>query len=182
MPKYGPLPLVPLHESTKFYPVEMTDNPDENSPAIKVMTDFKNISPVTTEEEIKIDDALNKMKVYGVRLLLVVDVDKTVIGIISAKSIQGEKPIQISQEARISRADIRVDMIMTALSEIKVLNMANVRNAKVGHIIETLRQLGRQHVLVVDVDDASGQQTIRSLFSTSQISKQLGKDIREDMI
>ena len=43
-------------------------------------------------------------------------------------------------------------MIMTPQSAATVLNLVSVRNAQVGHIIETFRQLERQHMLVVDVD------------------------------
>jgi CBS-domain-containing membrane protein len=175
--KYSALPLINLNEHTGFQSYELAGHTSENSPAIKVMTDFKHTAPVTIDEDVRIDDALDKMRVYGVRLLLVIDNDKEVMGIISAKDIQGEKPIKISQEARISRADIRVNMIMSPRSEIKVLSMAHVANAQVGDIISSLKQYSHQHLLVVDSDATNSKQKIRGLFSTTQISKQLGKDL-----
>ena len=63
---------------------------------------------------------------------------------------------------------------MTRQSEINAFNLLSVRNARVGHVVETLRQLERQHILVVEADPSSGEQSVRGLFSSSQIAKQLG--------
>lgn len=173
--EYAVLPLISLQENTSFNHLERSEQLDESSPAIKVMTDFRKIAPVTVDPEIRIDDALEKMKIYGVRLLLVIDDDKYIVGTISAKDIQGEKPIKLSQEARISRANIRVDMIMSPQSQLKALSMANVENAQVGDIIQTLKQFGKQHVLVLDNDPVTSRQVVCGIFSSSQVSKQLGK-------
>ena len=57
--------------------------------------------------------------------------------------------------------------------------MLSVRNAQVGHIVATLKALARQHALVVEVDAQSKEQRVRGIFSTSQISKQLGVNAAE---
>ena len=59
--------------------------------------------------------------------------------------------------------------------------MISVRNALVGHIIETLRQLERQHILVLEIDEATKVQTVRGLFSTSRIGRQLGENITAEV-
>ncbi|NIO39314.1 MAG: CBS domain-containing protein [Burkholderiales bacterium] len=145
------------------------------------MTDFRYVHPVTVNPDMSIDDALQRMKTAGVRLLLVTNDAEEIIGLVTAKDIMGEKPIQIVQETRVQRSDIRVHMVMTSQSDITVLNMVSVRNAQVGHIIETLRQLERQHILVVEVNDATKTQRVIGLFSTSQISKHLARDVTEEM-
>ncbi len=66
---------------------------------------------------------------------------------------------------------------MTGQESIIALNMISVRNAKVGHVVETLNQLKRQHILVVEIDEQTKAQRLRGLFSTSQISKQLGRNV-----
>ncbi len=147
------------------------------SPAIDVMTDFGIVFPVTTHENVTIDDALEHMKTAGVRLLLVTSPEKTLIGIVTAKNIQGEQPVKVAEESRISRADIRVADIMTRQKDLTVLNLISVRNARVGHIVSTLNQLERQHMLVVEVDQETRAQRLRGLFSTSQITKQVGHDV-----
>jgi hypothetical protein len=52
--------------------------------------------------------------------------------------------------------------------------MLSVRNGQVGHIVATLQALARQHALVVEVDPQTKAQCVRGIFSTTQISKQLG--------
>ncbi len=144
-----------------------------DSPALEVMTDFRIVHAVTIGPEVSIDEALETMKTRGVRLLLVTGESDHILGLITAKDIQGEKPIKIAQESRIPHSAITVEAVMTPRSSIEVLNMLSVRNAQVGHIVATLQALARQHALVVDVDPKSKTQCVRGIFSTTQISKQL---------
>jgi hypothetical protein len=68
-----------------------------------------------------------------------------------------------------------------------VLDLEQVRAAKVGHIVATLKQLGRQHTLVVersgrsDRSDKNGVR-LRGIFSTTQIVRQLGMTIQTDAV
>jgi CBS domain-containing protein len=153
-----------------------------DSPSVTVMTDFKFVHPVTVNPETGMDDALGIMKTAGVRLLLVTNRLNEVVGIITANDIMGERPIKILGETRVTRADIKVSTIMTAQPDIPVLDMMSVCNAQVGHIIETLHQLERQHVLVVEADRETKAQRIVGMFSTSQISKLLGRNVRDEVI
>ena len=113
------------------------------------------------------------------RLLLVTGESDRILGLITARDIQGEKPIKISRESRVPHSAITVEAVMTPQSAIEVLNMLSVRNARVGHIVATLQELARQHALVVDVDPKTKAQCVRGIFSTSQISKQLGVNAAE---
>lgn len=179
-PDFAALSHVPIEPHTSFvHPPEPPELIHLDSPAVTVMTDFKFVHPVTVDPEMGIDEALNKMKTAGVRLLLVTNGKNEVIGVITANDIMGEKPIKLVEEARIQRSDIKVSTIMTAQADLTVLNMLSVRRAQVGHIIETLHQLERQHVLVVEVDEAARTQRLVGMFSTSQISKLLGRDVTD---
>ena len=150
-----------------------------DSPALEVMTDLRVAHVVTIGPEVSIDEALETMKTRGVRLLLVTGKSDHILGLITAKDIQGEKPIKIAGESRIPHSAITVEAVMTPRSSIEVLNMLSVRNAQVGHIVATLQELGRQHALVVDVDPETKAQCVRGIFSTSQISRQLGVNAAE---
>lgn len=180
--EFAALSSVSLESGVNFErPPQLPELVHLNSPAIEVMTDFHLVRPVTVEPQLCIDEALEKMKTSGVRLLLVTDDSEEVIGLITAKDIQGERPIKIVQETRVSRSQITVKMIMTPQSATTALNLVSVRNAQVGHVVETLRQLERQHILVVDIDENLKQQRICGLFSTSQIRKQLDVELSEDV-
>ncbi len=153
-----------------------------DSPALDVMTDLRVVQVVTISPGVCVDEALETMKTRGVRLLLVTGESDDILGLITAKDIQGEKPIKISRESRIPHSAITVQAVMTPRSSIEVLNMLSLRNARVGHIVATLQELARQHALVVEVDPETKAQCVRGIFSTSQISKHLGVNAAEVVV
>ena len=162
----------PCYTPSGWVPLAYIDDP-----AISVMTDFKEVVPVTIEPHFRIDAALAKMKIAGVRLLLVPDVEDNIIGIVTAADILGDRPLKRAQELEMSHHDLHVEMIMTPLEGVLAVDMATVRDARVGHIISTLRKYEHQHMLVVEIDRMTHQHIIRGMFSTSQISKLVGQDI-----
>lgn len=171
--EYRPRHSIPLEPGTTFRrPARPPDWVQLDDPAMSVFTDFLEVEPRTVSPEEPIDDALERMKTAGVRLLLVAE-DEAIIGVISAKDIHGERPIQLTQERRVPRTELVVRDIMTPQAEISVLNMLSVEEATVGHILATLHQLERQHTLVVETDEASGSQVVRGMFSASQILRQM---------
>ena len=173
--KYTPQSTLQLAAGTSYVrPPELPAIIHLDDPAVDVMTDFNQIHPVTIKPDIPIDDALERMKSAGVRLLLVCNDAEEIIGLITSHDIQGENPIAIVQDQRIPRSQIPVEMVMRAQPAIDVLELAQVCKLNVGHIVETLNKLERQHILVVEIDENSAQQRVCGLFSMSQIKKQLG--------
>jgi CBS domain containing-hemolysin-like protein len=150
-----------------------------SDPAIRVMTDFRMTTPLTIEPGINIDTAMDKMKSAGVRLLLVPDREDRIIGIITAADIQGERPVKLSGDLRVPHKRIHVEMLMTPLDQVTAMDMITVRNARVGHIINTLRKLERRYMLVFEHDRLDGSRVIRGLFSASHISRLTGRDFSE---
>lgn len=152
-----------------------------DDPAGSVMTDLKQVSAVLIRPGDGVEEANQRMIQHGVRLLLVVDENRKVVGIITATDLLGEKPLQVIAERGCRREDVRVRDIMTPTHRLEVLHMNDVRSAKVGHIVATLKMAGRQHAVVVEVDH-DGKQTIRGLFSATQIARQLGVAIQASEI
>ena len=152
-----------------------------DSPAAAVMTSFKTVHPIITIPEVPIDVALKKMKTGGVRLLFVMNNADQIIGLVTAKDIMGERPIQITQQMRVPRADITVAAVMTPQPDICALDALAVRDARVGDIVETLNAQNRQHALVVETDMATQSQRVIGMFSTSQISKLLGYNVTPEV-
>jgi CBS domain-containing protein len=116
------------------------------------------------------------MRRRKVHLLLVVDVENHVLGIITSNDFVGEKTLQCISARGISRADALVRDIMTPESRLEVISMDDVLHAHVGHVVATLKATGRRHAAVVD-EDASGHQVLRGLFSASQLAIQLGEPV-----
>jgi CBS domain containing-hemolysin-like protein len=145
-----------------------------DDPAVRVMTDLKNVPAITIEPGLSIDAANHKMIASGVRMLLVTDAWEHVLGIITATDILGEKPIQHLGKVGGDHRDILVQDIMTPQSALEVLQMVDIERAQVGDIVETLKRAGRQHAAVVEIDESNMAQKIRGIFSSTQISRQLG--------
>ncbi|HET9405099.1 MAG TPA: CBS domain-containing protein [Burkholderiales bacterium] len=149
--------------------------------AAAVMTDLTRVTAVIILPGDTADEAQRRMIQRGVRLLLVVDQDRKVVGLITATDILGEKPVLAAQERGLRRGEVLVRDIMTPQERLEVLSMADVRSAKVGHIVATLQKAGRQHAIVVDLD-ANGRQVVRGLYSATQIARQLGAVIQTSEI
>ena len=147
------------------------------NPAIDVMTDLKYVDAVVIEPYDTIEEANKRMLQRSVRLLLVLNHARQIDGLLTATDTLGEKPIRVVAERGCRREEVLVREIMTPQSRLEVLDMDDVFHSSVGHIVATLKRAGRQHAIVVEYDSRSGQ-TVRGLFSTSQIGRQLGATIQ----
>jgi len=144
------------------------------SPAIAVMTDLRQVSAATIGAEATLSDATRTMVARNVRLLLVVAADQSVVGLITARDTQGERPIQWLHDRGGKRADLRVSDLMIRTEDIDMLEMKDVLHAEVGHIVASLEAWGRQHALVSERDALTGTTRVRGIFSATQIGRQLG--------
>jgi CBS domain-containing protein len=148
------------------------------SPALEVMTDLLRVSPATIRPQAPLEGANQFMISRGVRLLLVVDVRDTVLGVLTATDVLGEKALRVAVERGIKRDELTVGDLMTPAEAVEVIALADVAGSRVGHVLETLRRAGRQHALVVEETAAPGaaprRATVRGIFSVSQLARQLG--------
>ena len=142
-------------------------------PALKVMTNLNEVKPFSIEPTANIDAIYEKMVACGVRLLFVTDIDNNLLGLVTQTDLMGEKPVKFIKEHRINRSEVSAQDIMTPKDKLDVLNRADVEKACVGDIIETMKELGRQHTLVMDKTD-TGEAVICGIFSNSQIIRQTG--------
>ena len=172
--EFRPLTLSTLTPGTGFSrPYYYFQNPVEvTSYALEVMTDLRFVPAATTDANVSVTKASEKMIARGVRLLLVVDSSDDVIGLITARDLDGSR-VQASMEATGLRMDeLLVHHIMT--KDVEVMPLDAVLLSRVGDIVQTLRHSGRQHALVIDTESFSNKSIIRGIFSASQIAKQLG--------
>ncbi|MDG4594436.1 MAG: CBS domain-containing protein [Candidatus Contendobacter sp.] len=176
---YQPLSLYQLDSGASyFHPRQsLPERVTTDDPALTVMTDLSQVTAYTTELTTPLNKALDTMIRRGVRLLLARDTHRQIVGLITSRDIEGEKPARILAKAGGAWEDLLVADIMTLQPKLEVLRMEDVVNARVGDIIATLRQTNRQHAMVVDADPETGKPAIRGLFSLSQIGLQLGLDI-----
>jgi CBS domain-containing protein len=175
---YPGLTAVPLRQGAGYaQPTQaLPDIVTLEDSALQVLTDFQRVTAIITLPGDSVDEAHRRMIQRGVRLLLVIDQDRKVVGVITANDILGEKPLQVITQRGIRREDVLVRDIMTPQDRLEVLKITDVQRAKVGHVVATLHRSGRQHAIAIDIDSA-GRQTVRGVFSTTQIARQLGVTI-----
>ena len=168
------------------------------SPALDAMTDLRRVKAVTITPTASVNTALQKMIYAEVRLLLVTDADDIILGVITARDIMGEKPVNYAAESRVPRDAVLVEHVMTPAAHIQVLKISDILRASVGDIILTLKEANRQHALVVETATSGipashetnalwaaeapvgtfNSEIVRGIFSTSHIGKQLGVEIQ----
>lgn len=166
-------PDTTYHRPLQVLPERVT----ARSPATDVMTDFTKVAAITMGPCATLNAAEQRMVASNVRLLLVTEQSNKILGIITLTDIQGDRPMKYLQKiGGGKREDIYLQDIMTPADKLDVLQMSQVEKVMVGDIVETMKKVGRQHALVVDSDQKGGQ-TLRGIFSTKQISKQLGVEI-----
>lgn len=146
--------------------------------ALLVMTDLSKVSIVVARPNLSMDSANAKMIRYGVRMLLVLDNNDQVAGLLTANDVLGEKPMRYLQNMGGTHADIMVRDLMTPQRELEVIKIDDVKSAEVGHIVATLKNSGRQHGLVV-AEGADGKQAVCGIFSVTQIARQLGSEVSQ---
>ena len=144
------------------------------SPAIEAMTDFLRTNVVMIGADDSIVEANARMISRGVRLLMVSGTDETVLGLITARDILGEKPLQIAQARGCKRDDLKVADLMTPIGNVDTLYLNEVLHVRVIDILDALKHLGRQHILVEDVDPTTGLPRVRGMFSATHIGRLLG--------
>lgn len=180
MRDYRPLPAQTLSGQILVCRPDPPKTVALDSDAVDVMTDLKSVYAAVIEPQISMDSAKQYMIQRGVRLLFVLNHDRSLAGLVTANDIQGEKPMRLVQERGITHDEIRVADIMTPLDRLEAMPMEEVRHSKVGHVLASLKGAGRQHALVTEND--GGRLVVRGMFSLSQIARQLGISVQTSEI
>lgn len=171
---YSPLPHALLAANARVAQPSAPGRVSLDDPAFSVMTDLREVSAATTRPDETIDAAQAVMIRRGVRLLFVLARDGSVAGVITTTDLLGEKPVRFMQSRGVAHADILVEDIMTPASMLEALSLLDVAQMRVGHIVATLKEAGRRHLLV---SEENGRR-VRGIFSASQVARQLGMEVQ----
>jgi hypothetical protein len=171
---YRPLTAARAPQGTGLHQPGSYGSVTIDSPALSVMTDLRHFSAATITPEKTLAEATRSMIARGVRLLFVVEGNGELLGLITARDTQGERPIQLLHDRGEKFGDLHVADLMIPRTEIDLIDLADVLRAEVGHVVATLKAWGRQHALVADRDPSTGAVRVRGIFSATQIGRQLG--------
>lgn len=154
--------------SNEPWQVELTD------PAISVMTDFRVRALFKVDPEDTIDEALQKMKIAGLRIGFVIDGKAEAIqGSITSYDIMGEKPMRYLQsvgfaDRGVTHNDIKVKDIMEKPSDWVSVELKNVGTATVQSVLDAFQKTGRTHLPVLDTREGK-EHHLCGLFSSAKV-------------
>jgi CBS-domain-containing membrane protein len=174
MREYSPLEPTPLAPAARVAEVAQPGRVTLDDPAFAVMTDLREVRAATTTPAENIGRAHAQMIQRGVRLLFVLDDEGSLLGVITATDLLGEKPMRVAQARSQPRSDLAVAHLMTPAGRLEALRVQDVAQMRVGHIVATMKAVRRQHLMVSE--DAGSR--VRGLFSASQVARQLGLEVQ----
>jgi CBS domain containing-hemolysin-like protein len=151
---------------------------ENGSPALEVMTDLEKQRAITIAPDTTIDQAHQKMIQRNIHMLFVLGKSNSITGIITTEDVLGEKPVQFMQKHRIKRDKVLVEDLMTPRKKLEALDYIDIKKARVGDIVRTLKAAKRVHALVLDYQKSDEETSvIKGIFSLNQISRQLGMEL-----
>lgn len=156
-------------------PVSRFDKYELDSPAIRLMVDFNEVQAITANQSITVNDALELMRANRIHALMVIDTNGEFAGLITAMDLMGRKPMAYANEAGIPRTEVLVKNVMLPKNKLQAIARADVEKANLEDVLQVLKSLNQQHLLVVEGSD----ETIRicGLFSTTDFKRALDIDL-----
>lgn len=173
------LPTFRLERGTPLAQADLSNNAPVtlDSPALDVMTDLTRVKAATTHPATTLRQAEQMMIYQGVRMLFVVTVMPSIVGLITATDLGGDRQMRLIHERGLRYDELGVGDVMTEIAALDAVDYDRVRTASVGNAIATLKRLGRHHLLVVEGATSRTPRRIRGIVSRSQIERQLGMAI-----
>lgn len=148
-----------------------------DSPALEVMTDLTLVKAATVHPATGLRQAEQAMIYLGVRMLFVVSEMPNIEGLITSTDLRGDTQMRVVSERHLRFDELCVADVMSKVSLLDAVGHADIRAARVGHLVATLQHLGRNHLLVVENLGAPATHRVRGVISRAQIERQLGTTI-----
>jgi len=136
--------------------------------ALAVFTDFARHSPVLIDASASAVQVEELMHKAHVKLMLVVDQHEVFVGIISLADVGPDQIIREVASGK-SRNEVAVADLMQSKSQLQALGLDDIRHATVAELLNTLREVSSQHILVLD----EATQDICGLVSASDLARKL---------
>lgn len=152
-----------------------------NDPADTALIDFTTVTAQTIPPQEKVKQALLIMQYAHLKFLLVVDNDDKLVGLISAKDVQGVEPSMMAQKHNINLLDVTVEMVMTPHEKLYAIDYKSLSNARVGHIARIIHEKGVEHLIVTLAEPETNTPCVRGIFAASIISQHLGETVSGDL-
>lgn len=176
-PRFKPLELSSLRTMPGLPQCHRQAHAEDS--ALSLLTDLSHSAVVVASQHDSLESTLHVMLRAGVRMVFVDGADGQLAGVVTADLLQGESPILRASNAHVAYKDLTVADVMIPISHWQVLDLAQVRTARLGDIVATMHEQGLRYLLVTQLKD--GQTTLRGLFSATRLEQALGTPIGSDL-
>lgn len=140
--------------------------------ALRVLTDFKTVSPRLIEPTVRADILADIMKKEHVRMKIVVDSQNHFLGIVSLEDLSEQafmKHIATGED----RSELLTIDLMRAKEDLLAVSYKSLSNSDIETLVVSQKNNHHQHLLVVDEENNA----IRGLVSANDIVRQLQLNI-----
>ena len=148
-----------------------------DSPALDVMTDLTKVKAATIHPDQTLRQAEQAMIYQGVRMLFVVTEMPRLDGLITSTDLHGERQMGVVHARQLRFDEMRVADVMTELSMLDAIAFERMGGVTVSNLVATLKDVSRNHLLVVQKGEGAGPPRVRGVISRSQVERQLGRPI-----
>ena len=141
---------------------------DLSSPALKMVNNFTQKTPIRAEHGTTITDALKQVSAQQSDFVLVTDEHQKLIGLVSSADLQSSKITIIAERLNMQRSEVSLRDIMTPVSRLTGVSMQSLSYACIGDALQTMEHQGTMFLLVT-----TASSEICGLISARQIAKTL---------
>ena len=166
------LPLHSVENQDHLVQPEEFKETNLKSAALEIFTDFKKHKPLMIDSQTSALAAEQEMIRSHVKMKLVVDQNKELIGLISYDDICKQSVVSMVVNG-FQQHEVCVSDLMRPRDSLRALDYSDIVKSSIGDVVNTLQKNGVQHCLVVDPKNRH----IRGLISASDIARKLRLDI-----
>ncbi|HET8870837.1 MAG TPA: CBS domain-containing protein [Aquabacterium sp.] len=175
--RFKPLTLMSMAHAPHLPAVARTAEP--HHPALSLLTDLQQSPCVVASHSDGIEATLHLMKRAGVRMVFVSGADGGLVGMVSAEDIQGERPVVRASSQHVPVSELTLSDVMVPVGAWDVVDLSQVRTARLGDIAATLQEHNLRYLLVTQTKN--GQSYLRGLFSARRLEMAMRQPIQADM-
>lgn len=175
--RFRPLPLQSLDQAPRLPTVSRTAEP--HHPALSLLTDLQQSPCVMASHLDGIEPTLHLMQRAGVRMVFVSGADGALVGMVTAEDIQGERPVVRASSQHVPMRELTLSDVMVPVGAWEVVDLSQVRTARLGDIEATLHEHNLRYLLVTQTKN--GETCLRGLFSARRLEMAMRKPIHADL-
>lgn len=175
--RFRALPLSSMTTAPELPKWQRLASPDD--PALGLLTDLQHSPCVVAHQQDGLDQTLHLMLRAGVRMVFVSDAEGTLVGVVTADDIQGERPVVHASARQMSRHELTVADVMVPVTQWDTVDLSTVRNASLGDVAETMHQHDLRYLLVTQ--KKGGKTMLRGLFSATRLEMAMNTTIEPDL-